>query len=408
MTYSLLSGEYTGGSEIVSLHLEWDQGSSGSYWQTLIGFSPFSLADSYTLGGSVVSGQTYQFRYRAANIFGWGDYSDPAYVTAASVPNTPTAVIVSQEGTQVKFAWSSDTDDNGSEIIAYSLSIATAEGTMLEFEDCDASQEPVLVNCFCMVDMAALTASPFDLAPGELIEAQVRASNSIGWSANSPTNTEGVLVQQAPLATPADLSFDEQLSTSQQIKVLIPPFTSLALAGNSPITKYSLESDFGTSETTWTTVSSDEHPLQLEHTISPLTLGATYLFRYRVENIYGASPYSNSQARVAAEVPAQPEQPLTRNTLTSVSVEWKLAFNGGAKVTGFIVEIQPSSGEWREEQTYCNARNDYATIVNRLCVIPMSVLEAEPFNLGQGAQVVARVAAVNQMGTSLVSEPSEK
>lgn len=135
-------------------------------------------------------------------------------------------------------------------------------------------------------------------------------------------------------------------------------------------------------------------------------MGATYLFRYRVENIYGASPYSNSQARVAAEVPAQPDQPLTRNTLTSVTVEWTLAFNGGARVTGFIVEMQASSGEWWEEQTYCNARNDYATIVNRLCVIPMSVLEAAPFNLDQGAQVVARVAAVNQMGTSLVSEPS--
>ena len=82
--YAMLNSIYTGGSTIFSLNLQWDSGSSGASWTTLIGFSPYSTTSTYSVSGSlIVSGRTYKFRYRAYNIHGWGDYSDPVDIVAA-------------------------------------------------------------------------------------------------------------------------------------------------------------------------------------------------------------------------------------------------------------------------------------------------------------------------------------
>ena len=91
---------------------------------------------------------------------------------------------------------------------------------------------------------------------------------------------------------------------------------------------------------------------------------------------------------------------MTSNTQTSATVTWTLPYNGGALVTSFVVQIRQSNGNWNEEPTYCNARNDETVIANRLCAIPISALTQAPFLLKQGDIVVARVAATNLIGTS--------
>jgi hypothetical protein len=75
--YPTLSGEYTGGSTILSLHLQWDKGTGGETWTTLIGDNPYSTSVTYTYSsGLIESGRIYKFRYRAKNVFGWGEYSE--------------------------------------------------------------------------------------------------------------------------------------------------------------------------------------------------------------------------------------------------------------------------------------------------------------------------------------------
>jgi hypothetical protein len=98
----MLAGEFTGGSSIVSLQLQWDQGTRGASWSTLLGFSPFTTSTVYTITGSVVqSARIYKFRYRAYNIHGWGPYSDALDLLAASIPDTLEPVITNLIGTQV-------------------------------------------------------------------------------------------------------------------------------------------------------------------------------------------------------------------------------------------------------------------------------------------------------------------
>ena len=98
--YPMLVGDYTGGSTIISLQLQWDQGTNGASWATLLGFSPFTTTSTYTITGDRVdSGSVYQFRYRAFNIMGWGPYSDTLHLLAASIPDNLAPVIVNQVGT---------------------------------------------------------------------------------------------------------------------------------------------------------------------------------------------------------------------------------------------------------------------------------------------------------------------
>lgn len=85
--YATPTSTYTGGSTILSLHLQYDNATSGATWTTLIGYNPTSTTTTYTISGSqVVTGSTYKFRYRASNIHGWGSYSDTVDVIAAEVP----------------------------------------------------------------------------------------------------------------------------------------------------------------------------------------------------------------------------------------------------------------------------------------------------------------------------------
>lgn len=144
VTYANLDGELTGGSQVTSLHLQWDEGTVGRSWQTLIGEYPNALNQVFTISGLVQTGHTYQFRYRARNLLGWGEWSDSAYVLAASLPETSMPIISTLENTNLRLSWSANTIDNGSAITEYSIKIKDAQNNFFENELCDGASLEVL------------------------------------------------------------------------------------------------------------------------------------------------------------------------------------------------------------------------------------------------------------------------
>ena len=54
------------------------------------------------------------------------------------------------------------------------------------------------------------------------------------------------------------------------------------------------------------------------------------------------------------------------------------------------------------EQTYC-APTDATVIADRSCTVPISTLQAAPYNLPWGSHIYARVSATNDYGTSAIS-----
>jgi hypothetical protein len=81
-----ITGVATGGLQILSYKLEWNQGGSGSAFVPLVGDSPnLSTATSFLQTG-LNTGTMYKFRYAVLNDVDWSDFSDVMTTYAAVVP----------------------------------------------------------------------------------------------------------------------------------------------------------------------------------------------------------------------------------------------------------------------------------------------------------------------------------
>jgi len=84
-----------------------------------------------------------------------------------------------------------------------------------------------------------------------------------------------------------------------------------------------------------------------------------------------------------------------------VIVSWTAPDNGGSPITGYIVTIRKSDQlTFSEELTNCDMSASTAVT----CTIPALTLREAPFNLLWGAQIIARVTAINAYGNSVESE----
>lgn len=94
-----LTGEYTidvqwtaltspanGDSDITSYELQYDNGSSGFVWYTLVGRNPDKIGLSYRVSTGIVPGRTYRFQVRARNAFGYGEFSPYIAIKSAVKP----------------------------------------------------------------------------------------------------------------------------------------------------------------------------------------------------------------------------------------------------------------------------------------------------------------------------------
>ena len=72
---ALTSQSDTGGSTILSYELSWDAGTNQTTWTTLVGYSSPYNNTSYIVTTGIVAGQSYYFRVRAQNFWGWSGYS---------------------------------------------------------------------------------------------------------------------------------------------------------------------------------------------------------------------------------------------------------------------------------------------------------------------------------------------
>lgn len=114
----------------------------------------------------------------------------------------------------------------------------------------------------------------------------------MGESIASAANSIGVSVQtiaQTPVVGPIRV---EDLSTTSSITVQMADVTDYSpSAGGAEITSYNLEYNKGAGTTFFEVLGFTTEQLETEVTVST-TPGLTYIFRYRVKNIFGFSGYS--------------------------------------------------------------------------------------------------------------------
>lgn len=164
VTWAELTGIDTGGTNIDSYNVKWDQGDGT--WTDIVGEDGnYLLALEYIWSTDVVAGTVYKVTIRAHNSHGWGPESDYLEITAAEGPETPATPETLIHNHFVKIQWVAPYQ-NSAPIISYKVYIADASGTefILDTIYCDGSQEPVLSNEYCEIPMSALRLEPYNLA----------------------------------------------------------------------------------------------------------------------------------------------------------------------------------------------------------------------------------------------------
>jgi len=173
-----LAGAATGGSPILSYHVEYDAGTAGAAWTELQGYSSNSLSLAVIKTG-LAPATVYQARYRARNAFGWSPaYSDAAAIATTAAPGQvdAAAVTVVKVGTNVQVTWS-PAADNGSPVSRYEVLFAESPAGAAAFVEetsfCDGSEPAVVEAAECTIPMSRFwlttAASPFGYVQGDAL-----------------------------------------------------------------------------------------------------------------------------------------------------------------------------------------------------------------------------------------------
>ena len=132
VTWDYLTGLSTGGSTILSYELQLN---TGSGFVEVVGDSLGDYTqNSAIIKSGLISGFSYTFRYRARNVFGWGEYSQLGSAIMSGVPTAVTNVVVSQNSTSTKIsiAWSAPSSNGGTGILItqYNVAIQGSDGNL--------------------------------------------------------------------------------------------------------------------------------------------------------------------------------------------------------------------------------------------------------------------------------------
>ena len=402
--WDTISSPENGGSDITSYNLQFDQGTSGATWQSLIGYPTESTALTYTYSSSVEAGKTYNFILRAKNIQGWGPYSDQEGITAATVPDDiSTAVTTSLSGSKVVFTW--DVPFNGGlPITSYTVEFRLKDGSFATSAECVPTAGTQSGTQYCEVEMNTFTLASFNLVIDDLIVARVKATSSIGPATGySPINTSGVTVRTIPLKPPTAPS-EGSSSNDSQIEIVITAVTGTN-TGSSTILSYEIYWDGGSSVASWTsltTITATGDLTQSYTQTTGITVGETYQYKYRATNVYGSGEFSDTTPILASNVPSQMDPPTLALNSLNVDITWTAPDNRGSLISKYrITFLDKADSQYKEVESFCGLAESSPT-TGTSCTVAMEDF-GTVLGYSKGELLLVKVEAYNAEGYSTSS-----
>lgn len=223
------------------------------------------------------------------------------------------------------------------------------------------------------------------LTQGTEYQFRIAAENRYGKS--HFVESEPVTAQY-PFKPPSEPTNLQVVTASKSVMVIT--WAKPDSNGGSPITGYHIECK-DQSSILWTKL--NKNPVSENHfKVTTVEEGLIYEFRVCAENMAGVGPCSKASEPVAARDPCDPPRNLTVTNITnnSVSLSWdKPQYDGGAKITGYIVERQ-------EIPNTCWLKCNFTNLLDTFLDVT---------GLGEGEQYDFRVIAKN--AAELLSAPSE-
>ena len=342
------------------------------------GQTPEEAWTDVDLGPAVTSRQvtglmastSYDFRVRATNSVGDGEYSDIATMATADpppepdppdAPGRPTTTISS--GSSITPAWQLPNDGG-----------AAITGQRLQYRRSGQMPEEAWTDVDLGADVTSHEVT--GLMVGVEYEFQVRATNSVGDGDYSPIATATI----RPPSQPDAPTITHDNSRTLTAGWIIPDGNGL------PITGQTLQyRETGTMA--WTDV--DLGADVTSHQVSGLMPGISYDFRVAASNAAGIGDYSNIRAvSTVPERPATPAIPtLTVLGENEIRVAYVAPYDGGADISAYILEYrEQGTPAWTE------------------ILLGGDVLSHTITNLTSDTDYEVRVSARNVAGTS---DPSD-
>lgn len=174
-----MTGDDAGQQAITYYEVQWDTG-DGS-WVLLVLQSAGSYTYSHTQVAGITAGGAYQFKYRAANQHGVGEFSSIATIYASAAPDQLASATTANSGATVVVTWPVTTSDRGATVTAYRVKFKGTDNLYHELAACSpadggsTADQAAFTNRQCDLGMALFTASPLSLAIDAPIIAAVEA-----------------------------------------------------------------------------------------------------------------------------------------------------------------------------------------------------------------------------------------
>jgi hypothetical protein len=111
--------------------------------------------NSLIITDSIQSGLTYQLRYRAHSVNGWGDFSPIASILAATIPGATSEPETTNQDTDIKVSWTAPLNSGGDNvaITSYQVDIFLVSGDYVE--------ACLVIDLFCLIQMEDLLLDPY-------------------------------------------------------------------------------------------------------------------------------------------------------------------------------------------------------------------------------------------------------
>lgn len=225
--------------------------------------------------------------------------------------------------------------------------------------------------------------------------------NAIGISPQSAVGNGAIVAFSTVPNAPKLLTRDELLTTTSRIGLNWSDGDS---NGGQPVLDYRISyQNLGIYEEIASGVIAKTYM-----TTMAVTGGTPYTLRVESRNSVGFSAPSDPIVILAATRPGQPAAPTTSVYLNDVTIKWVSpsanAFaDYGAEIVGYKVSILANDGTYKTSAKCDGSLN--SIVLSKSCVLTMTDLMSDPFNLGLGVIVQAKVVAFNVIGDSLASLP---
>ena len=324
-----------GGAEITGYRIEWSDDRSG--WVDLV--VDTESDDTDHIHTNLRPGTTRYYRVSAINSAGTGRPSLVATATTLDVPGAPRGLSATPNGkTQIDLRWSAPSDDGGSPV----------EGYQVDASDNGGATWTVLVE-----DSrgTATTYSHTGLSAGETWHYRVRAINEWGKGAYTDPPASATTDASEP-GPPQDLVAEANGQTQIALD-WDPPDDD----GGSRVTGYRIEFS-GNGGATWSTLESNTRRTTTLYHDQNLDPGTTRHYRVAAINSVGTGDYSNEDSATTA--PAVPGPPTGLSAIANGTAQIDLAWSapaddGGARVTGYRIEVSDNGTSWRDLRSDTNS-----------------------------------------------------